>query len=305
MQEKFRHTAVQKEHLPVDPEDEAEAELEFLLADPENQFLSEVPQNREYIENAESSREALRFAQERIAQRAERTSSLRMITSVEGVQPIEVSYVGVANAVRIILENAFEIGQGDDGRVVVDRNEFQNFPQEICYKFEHEARTPRDRNPMEREIELQGEFYEVVSKIPEGRIGVPTPFYYLSVGGRKVIAMEKLDAASAEDILRGRGHLPSWFDVDEFCEELEKTLAQLHANHLFHRDLHLGNIMISQTATRSEKDGFIIDFGLSTRTYDPDPYVKTTEDNSFTYKKDDGIIERLKLKLKGLQGAWA
>ena len=113
--------------------------------------------------------------------------------------------------------------------------------------------------------------------------------------------MELLGAASVKDILNGTGRVPDWLDVDVFCDHLQETLTRLHNTHMFHRDLHEGNIMIRQTkeAPDDGKWGYIIDFGYSAYDlYDAEPYTEEKPSETFTYLKDDDIIKIIRETLK-------
>jgi serine/threonine protein kinase len=121
-----------------------------------------------------------------------------------------------------------------------------------------------------------------------------------------MIVMEKLHARSIDDILRGFGNLPHGFDVDAFCDALKAFLTDMHARGLYHRDLHYGNIMITQEGSdipASERPmGYVIDFGLSGYAQESmDPYKKEGAGTTFTYDDDYGRIESVKHDLLGFQ----
>lgn len=283
-------------------EREAEARLDALLEDPDNAFLLENPQNREKVEKTASSVEALQFAEDQIARRVERAMDIRVVSEIEGIEIHDVSYKGIKDNIDTILRNADEIGRGGDGFVVIDKTEIRNLPPEICYKFAIQETTPRGRNTTAGEFQLQELFYQSLEDIPESKIGVPMPFYSVEIGDTKMIAMEKLNARSVEDLERGKGHIPDWFDVDEFCDELKKVLAHFHKHGLFHRDMHIGNVMISQESSEGEKIGFIVDFGLSGRGKEGmDPYVKEVAGETFTYDDDYDIVASARGRLNALK----
>lgn len=283
-------------------EAQAESELSALLSDPAYNFLNEIDKNRDAIENADSSREALIFAKEKISARESTGVAFNNITLIEGVEMPEVSTEGFRRTIETVLKNAQQIGIGGDAFVVIDKNEIKNFPPEICYKFAVAEKTPRGRNPIAEEAELQGKFYELANNQPEGKIGVPIPFYSLEIDTKKLIAMEKLDALSVDDVLRGKGFLPDWLNVDELCAELRATLEHFHQNGLYHRDMHFGNIMISQKKElkNGDKMAFIIDFGLSgASNVEEYAYKKEIAGSTFTYSNDYGILEKVAEALKG------
>lgn len=289
---------------PEMTESQAEEQLEILLSDPSNSFLTKIKANREIIENAETAKAALFFAQGKVKARLESSTTFHQVALIEGLELKEVSHSGLNLMVETVLKNAQEIGRGGDAFVVVDKNEIREFPPEICYKFAIAEKTPRGRNPISEEADLQGRFRELSEARKDLKIGVPIPFYSLEIGDKKLIAMEKLNAKSVEDILRSKGFLPDWLDIDEFCDELESLLNYFHDNHLYHRDMHFGNVMISQKRQLEEGDkmGFVIDFGLSGEAVmDEFAYVKDMAGMTFTYNDDYGIITTVKEALKALK----
>lgn len=282
---------------------QAEEELDRLLEEPGNEFLNDIALNRDRIENAESAKEALEYARTKIRERMEGSVRYKQITQIEGVEMNERDLYGLGRTVEHIWHNAQTIGVGGDAVVVIARNELPRLPPEICYKFATTEKTRRGRNPVAEEAELHGEFYEATKKI-HSQIGVPQPFYSLEVGDKKLIAMERLQAESVDHILRGKGRLPEWIDIDELCDALKTTLDELHKQHLYHRDMHFGNLMITQKDTLNDGDkmAYIIDFGLSGKAeIDEYAYKKEVAGYTFTYSDDYGMISQLRQSLKALR----
>lgn len=284
-------------------EAQAEEELHQLLEEPSNQFLNDIPMNRDRIDNAETAKEALDFARTKIRERTEASVRFNKIAHIEGVEMDERDLYGLSRTVEHIWSHAQTIGVGGDAVVVIDKNEIRNLPPEICYKFATAEKTRRGRNPVAEEAELHGEFYEAAKEM-QSHIGVPQPFYSLEVNDKKLIAMEKLPAQSVDDILRGKGNLPDWVDIDTVCDDLKLVLDELHGRHLYHRDMHFGNILINQKAVpeKDEKMAYIIDFGLSgTAEIEEYAYKKEVAGYTFTYNNDYGIISQLRQSLKALR----
>lgn len=282
-------------------ESRAEGELDRLLTDPEYAFLHQ-PQNSSRIDDAATAVEALRIAKELIARRHQAT--VRMLVTSEqgeltdGRESEFVSYEGLLKTIEKLDAHRQEIGVGADAVVVVATNEYYNGKYEICYKFAKEPATPRGRNAMDVEIDLQGEFYRVANTMPENTVKVPRPYFYTEIGSRKYIGMEKLPARSVDDIVRGHASIPSWVTerhIDMFVQDLVELIDVCHEQNLYHRDLHPGNIMFTQSRTETEKLGYIIDFGLSGRQVPGfDPYRKETNTETFTYEDDYGKIAKVK-----------
>lgn len=289
-----------------DKEKLAEARLEELLDNPDNEFLLSVPRHMEVIESAATAQEALQYAQNRIHAREAATFTLRTVEQHEDVEYSNLDYTGIRHTLEIINQYAVEIGKGGDAIVVVSSVEGAGEQSYICYKFAKEEETPRGRNPMEVELELHAEFYEALTQVEDLAIGVPTPYYYITMARQKLLAMEKLPAASVSDILRHKASLPAWFDseaIDYVCNELIRAVNILHDQGLYHRDLHSGNIMVSTNPQPENVDklGYIIDFGLSAKGVEGmDPYRKDTASGTFTYNDDYGKIESVRTQLKAL-----
>ena len=276
-----------------DPETAAEIELDRLLADPGNKFL-EIPKNKAVIDDAwgRSSAEALQVVRDLIYKRLERTFNFTAMSTIDRVEAGNLDFDGVRDIIRAIKLNSREVGKGDDAIVLVNKGEIRELPPEICYKLAMKEKTPRGRNPMSQEFDIHAAFFRASERFPESRIGVPTPFYFTGMGEDKLIAMELLNARSIDDILRGKGTLPDWIDINELCDEWRRYLSVMHEKeNLYHRDMHPGNFMISQSQTEEHKMGYVLDFGLSAYGVEGmDPYRKEEGDKVFTYKEDNGII---------------
>ncbi len=287
-------------------EAELERQLQSLLDDPDNAFLSENASNKDIIDNAETAGEALRYAREKIQQRLERTFSFRLVKEIEGVEMLSVSPAGVKHMIESVKKHQEKIGEGGDAIVVIDTSVVRELPPEVCFKFAKEEKTPRGRNSLLRELEIQSAFYDAAEEIEGTKIGVPLPLYSTEIGSDKLIAMERLPAKSVDDIKRGFGSVPEWFDIDHFCDELGDFVARMHNHGLYHRDMHIGNVMIRQSREVPEdgKWGYVIDFGLSTEAgiNELDPYKKEVAGEVFTYREDHDIIKEVRSVLKSKKG---
>lgn len=281
-------------------ERESEIKLDEILNDPNNAFLSEHDNNLALIDNAPTAQEALSIAEELIWRRLEQTYRYQTITHIEGVDVELADVYGVKKRIDTIKEHQLQIGEGGDAFVVVDKSDMRELPPEVCYKFAKTESTPRGRNPLTYEAELQGDFFDIVTELTDSKITVPEAYYVAELGNDKMLAMEKLPAKSVDDILLGKGTLPDWLDLDVFCSELKSLIDVLHQKGLYHRDMHVGNVMIRQTEKEPEdgKWGYVIDFGLSGYGMEGlDPYKKEVAGELFTYNDDYVIIEEVSKSL--------
>ncbi|MEY3784434.1 MAG: Lipopolysaccharide kinase (Kdo/WaaP) family [Candidatus Parcubacteria bacterium] len=285
--------------IEVNLETAAERKLDEILDNPDNAFLSEHKMNLDRIENADTSVESLRIAEELISARLEQTFKIRMLSEVEGIEEIEVNIGGIKERINNIKTTQELIGEGGDAFVVIDKNEITTLSSDACYKFAKEKKNEDGRNTSLREAEIQQHFYKVAQEHDNLCIGVPEPYYSVKYGQTELIVMERLSAKSVKDIAEGKGSVPQRLDVNKLCDDLKEMLEIFHANSLYHRDLHTGNFMISQSEVDDgNKLGFVIDFGHSDFSIiNEDPYRKNIADKVFTYKKDDVIVEDLRQSL--------
>lgn len=287
----------------VAAEEAAELELEELLQLPDNKFLLERDVNREVVLNDELDFiERLAWAKNKIRERLTSTMRIDVYQEAESENIIEVStnIDTVEVLIKKLETEGKEIGRGGDAVVLVDDPALGLSDRGVCYKIALEEVVKRGRNSIRTEVAIQNEFY-TLAKQRDSIIGVPKPHFEFEAGSMKLIAMEKLPAASVDDILRGRGRVPEWLDVDVFCDELKAFLDEAHKRGLYHRDMHRGNVMITQSVTPAEKGywGYVIDFGLSGHgTEGFEPYKKEQAGMVFTYNGDYGIVTTLRHELR-------
>jgi hypothetical protein len=297
------HSKSEQLPTPTLTEEQAETMLEKLLAHPDNAFLMGVPQNREVIENANSSNEALIFAQKRIRERLVATLEVRKVSKGQ-LEHIDINPDKIIPRIEFIQNNAVEVGRGNDGRVILNAKDILETYPEICYKFIMPETLRRGRNTTVEELEMQAAFYHAAKKIEVTDIAIPKPYYEIAFSSTQILAMEKLHAKNIDELIKGQGSIPKWFDPDRFCDSLTAFIDEMHAQNLYHRDLQPVNIMISQQETWSEGEpmGYMIDFGLSGYAYEHmDPYKKETPGYVFTYPNDYGTVSNLRKLLKGIK----
>lgn len=286
-------------------ESQAEALLEELLNDPEYDFLNKIKSNHEKIENADTAREALAFANAQIEEREKRTFRFVPVGAMPGIIEEELAYDGFRKSFKSISRHKRLVGEGGDAFVYFSNDEKYKGISKACYKFSKIVGTNRGRNSMEQELDMHKNFYQVLQASGMETITIPQPFYYTEMGSQKMIAMERLQARSIDDLKRGFGSLPTWVTaehIDLYCDEVKRALDVLHAAGLYHRDLHFGNLMFTQSPTETQNLGHIIDFGLSAEGQDGlEPYKKTTQSEVFTFDDDYGRVEAVRVELHRLK----
>jgi serine/threonine protein kinase len=288
----------------VDSEVKAARELDDLLSKPEYEFLTVIPVNRLAIEGAETAREALRIASAKIEEREQRTFIMKAAEEVTGVEQGEISHRGFARMFHELITNNKSIGEGGDADVYISKAEMKNGVSAICYKFAKQIGKNLGRNTLERELDLHIAFYKNL-KLFDASVKVPAPYYYCEFGNHKMIAMERLPARSIDDLMRGFGSIPQWVDeavINRFCDDLHSVLEHCHQQGLYHRDLHFGNLMFTQSSNPTAVLGYIIDFGVSSYGVEGlEPYKSTDSRGTFTYADDYGRVEEARsclLRLK-------
>jgi serine/threonine protein kinase len=290
--------------LEVDSEELSQTRLEEIFADPDNAFLTEIPQNLERIERATSSEEALTIAQELILLRLERTFKIEPLYDLDGFETARVDFKKMYNFLESVKTNNRFVGEGGYATVVSSpTDDIVNVPTEVCYKIAKHVIAP-DLSSLSKEAKMQETFASVAEEVG-GHLNVPQPYFIAEIGNTKVFAMEKLPAVSLRDLEEGKGFVPDWFNVDIFCEQLRAFLDTLHQKGLYHRDLHEGNIMIRQSVELPEDGmyGYVIDFGFSDYCSETleNPYQKELNGQVFTYLEDYAIIEKVKKSLNTLK----
>lgn len=273
----------------------AESELQLLLATPSYERLFNIERNRRLIEDAPTAIEALSHAIALVEKFSKTMKS-----------DVEASPETILRLINSIKSNRFPIGEGGDAWVVVHKDERREGTDELCYKLFKREATPRGRNTAKMEKELQSEVYTLLANT-DIRIKAPAPLYSVEIGSEKMIAMERLRALSIDDLVRGKGTLPDWIDIEVFCTELKRALDTMHEAGIYHRDMHLGNVMVAQTKSdEGGPIGYIIDFGLTGKSPLEDfAYKKEVAGEVFTYNNDYGIIDEVRSKLNALRRRYA
>lgn len=133
-----------------------------------------------------------------------------------------------------------------------------------------------NESPFYNTVKVEADFMSDLQAI-RGEVGVPKPYYSLEqevidAGGDaafiSALAMETLDAVSIEEVLNGMAELPQAFDNASFWDKLEKFVEKMHERHIYHRDIHAGNIMIG----KHDGKPYLIDFGTATYSTEADAY---------------------------------
>ncbi len=193
------------------------------------------------------------------------------------LNPEEISYTEIDEGKEKIMENAIEsyiaeykedgaeIGKGRTAKVLTLEED-----RAICMKA-----------VFNKEISLNDSYKEMdfLDELSKKGYPVPKPLSVFKTGGEDYFFMETVasekspDGLSLADLVDKNqiDKLPVNFDFKVFFEELDKIVDSMNKNEkIYHRDLHLGNIMINSEGLPS-----IIDFGDAERVFGgEDPFRK-------------------------------
>lgn len=142
----------------------------------------------------------------------------------------------------------------------------------ICYKYITNEQLYKLDNNIGEEMNIQDKYLKTANEMENNRCRVPRPIYYSMDSYSHFCMMENIQGNNIQEILEGRGELPSDFDPEEFFEHLQEFIEQVNKQEMYHRDLHKGNIMVEYRSGSP----VVIDFGKSLDSkkegYIEDPY---------------------------------
>ncbi|MEJ0002339.1 MAG: phosphotransferase [bacterium] len=144
--------------------------------------------------------------------------------------------------------HAKSIGEGGNAEILaIEEGPFSK----VCLKKVKE--TPQlVYNTIDRENELQGKAHKA---------GVRTPLALLSIeteSGDEFFLMEKIDGINVEEALAQPSKVPDAFSNEPFMKDLDDQIKKMHNAGIYHRDLHVRNVMIDKAG-----QPVIIDFGTA------------------------------------------
>ena len=150
-------------------------------------------------------------------------------------------------------KNFVSIGEGGNANIyVADGTVFEK----ICFK-------KIKKNPQIQYNNIDAE-HEYQMKVKN--LGVRTPLTLMSFKteeGEEYLVMEKIEGPNLKEAIDNPSLVPDNFNYKDFCKSLDDQISKMHNDGrmlegVYHRDLHLKNVMI-------DKDGLpvIIDFGTA------------------------------------------
>lgn len=178
------------------------------------------------------------------------------------------------------------IGEGKTAKVYICENDPWS-----CYKIINTPYYPRLK------VDQEMKFMDEAIKLG---IRIPLPIFSVMQGNMESLAMERVNGQSIKEIIEDDLGLPEKFDPDNFFVELDEFLRKMHANRIYHRDLHAGNIMIDENGKP-----WIIDFGDASRAFnEEEAYIsqfmnpKTKRLESMRYTSDENNLAKIRSDLR-------
>jgi len=183
-----------------------------------------------------------RFNQERVAEQIEDENKIRQVEAF----------------LAEMLEDPQQLGGGETAKVLTFNDQEK---QDLCIKL--------ITHPEKADIPIEQEFQLQCNAVASGA-RVPRPIITVSEREQAFIVMERIRGHSVKDIIEKKLSLPPAFDLEPFILALKQEVKKLHREDIYHRDLHLGNIMIEDETGAP----VIIDFGSAKENIftDQDPY---------------------------------
>lgn len=111
---------------------------------------------------------------------------------------------------------------------------------ELCYKIITSAADYSLSSNVQGEMRMQN----TISQLNVNGVRAPKPYYYHMDEQNHLCIMERMPAATLEEIRLGQKELPKDFDIEKRLDDLRTFIAQMHEDlGIYHRDLHDRNIM--------------------------------------------------------------
>ena len=151
-----------------------------------------------------------------------------------------------------IFKQEFKIGEGEYSYV------YQDVLTNVCYKVATRKSA--------RDIHEEAEFYDMLTNKSE-KVIVPEPYFSLNAKiiktgkmstDRRIIAMQKINGANFNEILKREKELPKNFNTESFFKDLKDFFNFMHNEvGIYHCDFADRNLMIDYDTGKP----VVIDFG--------------------------------------------
>ncbi|MFA6226865.1 MAG: phosphotransferase [Candidatus Paceibacterota bacterium] len=174
-----------------------------------------------------------------------------------------------------------------------------------CVKI---LKTERDESVIQSQsLTSEVEMQDKMSGIGRSGVKVPQPYVWVRMRPEaddnlkesvvEFFFMEKIKGASLEDVFKGIKPLPDKFDFESFFKKISDFVTEMNERHIFHRDLHKGNVMIDE-----EGNPCVIDFGTTVSVWGDDDneiYRDRKPDGGvIMYPKDPVSVKKLRAEMR-------
>lgn len=195
--------------------------------------------------------------------------------------------INLSKRLRMAYESGVEIRRGKSG-FIWQGDSPVSAKEGICVKSIHDPSTS---------INTLREEFDILSKAYQSDVSVSRPFAYLEYDdGIAMLIMQSIKGLSGREMLEA--HM-KW-SPEEFAAyrtALRSEIDKLHNARIYHRDLHLGNVMFGEDGKVS-----LIDFGdavSSVISSDENEiylqqHVKNGKYISTRYPRDEQILQELR-----------
>ncbi|PID51870.1 MAG: hypothetical protein CR972_04855 [Candidatus Moraniibacteriota bacterium] len=178
--------------------------------------------------------------------------------TINNSEKIDLTHIQRASEVLDALtREAFE-GKYDVAGIGMTAHVYQSikYPHS-CYKIITNPDQYKTGLTIKQEMLTQ----QKISTLNVNGVRTPKPYSYYMDEEKHLCTMEKMNAATLQEIVSGEKKLPKNFDIDEKFSDLRTFFNKMHTEYnIYHRDFHDKNIMFDL------EDGtiYVIDFGKST-----------------------------------------
>ncbi|MDP3986016.1 MAG: phosphotransferase [Candidatus Veblenbacteria bacterium] len=183
-----------------------------------------------------------------------------------------------------IIADQVKIGEGQNAEIFFSGDQAR---QDFCVKQLKESPARRHYQSIVGEMKLQEQARKLGVRVPQPILALTTE------EDESFMVMETIKGKSLYEMVAQKVKPPVAYDHEKYWGMLDSMLKRLHDERIYHRDLHLGNIMIDFESG----DPVLIDFGWSAYVPGGDnPYreINTNISHQEDFPNDDQELRKCK-----------